>query len=56
MPNSIVDRTREHYLREFAELLKYELKIDCTTETVMDSIKYMQTRGYHVYYHYYNGK
>lgn len=54
MGNSIVDQTRSHHLREFAEMLKYELAIDVSVENIMDSLQYMQKRGYHIYYHYYN--
>jgi hypothetical protein len=46
---TIVERDQ---LREFSELLKYELKLDVSIENIMDSIKYMEKRGFYVY----NGK
>ena len=37
-------------LREFSDLLRFELAIDSLkTETIMDAIRYMQTRGFFVY-------
>ena len=36
-------------VREFAELLRYELGMDnLKVETVVDSIKYMQKRGFRI--------
>lgn len=37
-------------LREFSELLRYELAMDnLKTETIMDAIAYMEKRGFRVY-------
>jgi hypothetical protein len=49
MPTVVQDKNTSFALREFAELLKYELNIDVSVENIMDSVKYLEKRGFRVY-------